>query len=153
MEDLRIRPLGRDDSVPYDLLLSADPNRALVDAYVKRGATYVAETDEGLVGVYVLIDTRPDTMELVNVAVADAFQGRGIGKRLVLHAIESARAAGVKTLEVGTGSTGVTQLALYQKCGFRMVGIDRDFFVRHYDEPIYENGMQLLDMVRLAMDL
>ncbi|HZG78294.1 MAG TPA: GNAT family N-acetyltransferase [Paenibacillus sp.] len=154
MDDLRIRALGRDDAVPYDLLLSADPNRALVDAYLKRGTTFVAETAEGkIIGVYVLIETRPDTMELVNVAVADAYQGRGIGKRLVLHAIEAARSAGVKTLEVGTGSTGVTQLALYQKCGFRMVGIDRDFFVRHYDEPIYENGMQLFDMVRLAIDL
>ena len=153
MGEMRIRALGRDDAVPYDLLLSADPNRALVDAYLKRGATFVAETAEEVIGVYVLIDTRPDTMELVNVAVADAYQGRGIGKRLVLHAIQSARSAGVKTLEVGTGSTGVTQLALYQKCGFRMVGIDRDFFLRHYDEPIYENGMRLLDMVRLAIDL
>ncbi len=153
MDELRIRPLERDEAVPYELLLSADPNRALVDAYAKRGTTQVAETAEGVIGVYVLIDTRPDTMELVNVAVADAHQGRGIGKRLVLHAIQAARSAGVKTLEVGTGSTGVTQLALYQKCGFRMVGIDRDFFVRHYDEPIYENGMQLFDMVRLAMDL
>ncbi|MNJ03534.1 putative N-acetyltransferase YvbK [compost metagenome] len=60
---------------------------------------------------------------------------------------------GYQTIEVGTGSTGVAQLALYQKCGFRMTGIDRDFFTRHYAEPIYENGMQLKDMVRLSQDL
>lgn len=35
-----------------------------------------------------------------------------------------------------------------------MVAIDRDFFVRHYEEPIIiENGMVLQDMVRLSQDL
>jgi hypothetical protein len=56
-------------------------------------------------------------------------------------------------VEVGTGSTGVEQLYLYQKCGFRMTHIDRDFFVRHYSEPIVENGLVLRDMVRLSLDI
>lgn len=47
----------------------------------------------------------------------------------------------------------MAQLYLYQKCGFRMTSIDRDFFVRHYAEPIIENGLVLKDMVRLSQDI
>jgi len=141
------------EAPPMDLLLLADPNRSLVEEYLGRGRCYVAELDGTIVGVYVLIPTRPATAELVNVAVAEALHGQGFGKRLVQHAVQTARELGYQTIEVGTGSTGVVQLALYQKCGFRMTGIDRDFFVRHYGEPIYENGIQLKDMVRLSQDL
>jgi ribosomal protein S18 acetylase RimI-like enzyme len=92
-------------------------------------------------------------MEIVNLAVREEYQGKGVGKKLIGHAVARARAMQARTLEIGTGSTGVGQLLLYQKCGFRITGVDRDFFVRHYPEPLYENGMQLRDMVRLGMDL
>lgn len=148
-----IRLLETNEPLPMKLLLLADPSERLVLDYTKRGYCYVAETENHIVGVYVLLPTRPDTAELVNVAVEEALHGQGIGKKLVNHAVETARKLGFSTIEVGTGSTGVAQLALYQKCGFRMTGIDRDFFVRHYEEEIYENGMRLYDMVRLSQDL
>ena len=150
---MNIRKLNTHEKPPMDLLLLADPSLRLVEDYVKRGHCYVAEEDSHQIGVYVLLPTRPDTIELVNVAVSENLHGQGYGKQLVNHAIGQARELGYATIEVGTGSTGVAQLALYQKCGFRMTGIDRDFFVRHYDEEIYENGMRLRDMVRLAQDL
>jgi len=148
-----VRQLGAEEQLPMELLLLADPSERLVEDYVRRGICYVAQEGEATIGVYVLLPTRPDTVELVNVAVDEAIQGRGIGKRLVLHAVEQARKLGYATIEVGTGNSSIGQLALYQKCGFRMVSIDRDFFLRHYEEPIYENGMQVLDMVRLSQDL
>lgn len=148
-----IRKLAAGERHPMELLLLADPSRRLVEDYIERGQCFVAEIGERIIGVYVLLPTRPDTVELVNVAVAEDEQGKGIGKQLVQHAVATAKELGYATIEIGTGSTGVAQLALYQKCGFRMIGIDRDFFVRHYEEEIYENGMRLRDMVRLSQDL
>lgn len=148
-----IRLLEPNEPLPMKLLLLADPSERLVLDYTQRGYCYVAEKENHIIGVYVLLPTRPDTAELVNVAVEETLQSQGIGKKLVTHAVETARKLGFSTIEVGTGSTGVAQLALYQKCGFRMTGIDRDFFVRHYEEEIYENGMRLYDMVRLSQDL
>lgn len=136
-----------------DLLLLADPAKEMVADYVSRGRVFVAEADGEIVGVGALIRTRPATMELVNVAVRPDRQGRGLGKAIVRAAIEMARASGVRTLELGTGNSGVGALALYQKMGFRIVGVDRDFFTRHYSEPIVENGIPCRDMIRLAMDL
>lgn len=152
-EDMIIQPLGSESHPPMDLLLLADPSRALVEGYLKRGTCYVAILDDVMVGVYVLLPTRPDTIELVNVAVDEAHQGRGIGKKLVEHAIQQARQLGYRTIEIGTGNSSVGQLALYQKCGFRITGVDRDFFLRHYEEPIFENGIQVVDMIRMSQDI
>lgn len=151
--NIHIRLLRMGEDPPMKLLLLADPSVNHVQEYIQRGQCYVAELEEDIVGVYVLLPTRPGTAELVNVAVDEEFHGQGIGKQLVNHAVQSARSLGFATIEVGTGSTGVVQLALYQKCGFRMTSIDRDFFIRHYNEEIYENGMRLYDMVRLSQDL
>ncbi|WP_053377424.1 GNAT family N-acetyltransferase [Paenibacillus sp. FJAT-27812] len=150
---MEIRELLKEEQPPMELLLLADPSEALVSQYLKRGKCYVAVLDNEIIGEYVLLPTRPDTVEIVNVAVAENHQGKGIGKRLVKHAIQQAMKQGHKTIEIGTGNSGVAQLALYQKCGFRMTSIDRDFFIRHYSEPIYENGIQVVDMVRLSQDL
>lgn len=151
--DILIRPLGETDQPPMELLLLADPSEKLVNGYLKRGRCWVAEAKDEVIGVYVLVETRPETVELVNVAVRGDMQGRGIGKLLVVHAVKTARELGFRTVELGTGNSSVHQLRLYQKCGFRIIGVDTDFFVRYYDEPIYENGIQCRDMIRLMQDL
>lgn len=153
MINLNIDRLEISEHPPMKLLLSADPSERLIQEYISRGICYVANLKEKIIGVYVLLPTRPDTVELVNVAVDDSFQRQGIGKQLVKHAVHTAQQLGFATIEVGTGSTSIHQLTLYQKCGFRMTSIDRDFFIRHYDEEIHENGMKLYDMVRLSQDL
>ncbi len=79
--------------------------------------------------------------------------GKGIGKQLVMDAINVAKAKGYKTIEIGTGNSSIGQLALYQKCGFRIIGVDTDFFIRHYPEEIIENGILCRDMIRLSQGL
>lgn len=147
-----IRKLKKDEKLPMELLLLADPSREIVEEYVNRGECFIAENEQQIIGVYVLLPTRPETVELVNVAVAEEQHGRGIGKLLVMDAIKVAKTKGYKTIEIGTGNSSIGQLALYQKCGFRVVGVDLDFFVRHYPEKIFENGIQCRDMVRLSQD-
>ncbi len=92
-------------------------------------------------------------MEIMNIAVVEHLQGTGIGKKLLRHAVETAKGYGMSKLEVGTGNSSVSQLALYQKCGFRIFSIDFDYFSKHYEEEIIENGIVCRDMIRLAMEL
>lgn len=151
--DVKIRLLEVNEEAPTELLLLADPSEKLVKEYLSRGQCFVATENDEVIGVIVLIRTRPETTEIVNIAVREDYQNKGIGKRLVLFAIEIAKEQHIKTIEIGTGNSGVNQLALYQKCGFRITGVDRDFFIRHYKEKIYENGIQVIDMIRLSLDL
>ncbi|MBO0960021.1 GNAT family N-acetyltransferase [Neobacillus sp. MM2021_6] len=148
-----IRKLNINEEPPMDLLLLADPSKIIIKEYMQRGECFVAETDAQIIGVYVLLPTRPETVELVNIAVIETQQGKGLGKQLVINAIQVAKSKGYRTIEVGTGNSSIGQLALYQKCGFRITGVDINFFIRHYPEEIFENGIQCRDMVRLSQNL
>lgn len=150
---MNIRLLKKYEKPPMELLLLADPSKIIVENYLNRGDCFIAENDDQVIGVYVLLPTRPETVELINVAVSEEYHGRGIGKRLVMHAIQVAKEKGYKTMEIGTGNSSIGQLALYQKCGFRITSIDFDFFIKHYKDPIFENGIQCRDMIRLSQHL
>jgi GNAT superfamily N-acetyltransferase len=150
---MRIRELNFNEEPPIDLLLLADPSQKLIEEYLNRGVCYVAENNKALIGVYVLLPTRPETVELVNIAVSENEQGKGIGKQLVMDAIQISKMRGYKTIEVGTGNSSIGQLALYQKCGFRITSVDPDFFIRHYEDKIFENGIWCKDMIRMSQDL
>ncbi len=86
----------------------------------------------------------------MSIAVHPDHQKSGIGATLLKWIIDFYGRAGASRLEVGTGTFGY-QLAFYQRQGFRVTGIDRDFFVENYDEPIFEDGIRLVDMLRLTI--
>lgn len=138
---------------PRELLLLADESEASVADYIGRGTCYVALQDERTVGEYVLLHTRPFTAEVVNIAVEPAYQRQGIGTALLRHAVRTARRAGFRRLEIGTGDSGRRQIALYERCGFVRCGIEQDYFRKYYPAPIFENGVECRHMVRLCMEL
>lgn len=148
-----IRKLNKDESLPTELMLLADPAEKVVREYVSRGSVYLLEKDGRIIGECVLVPTRPGTVELMNIAVDGDYQGQGFGKQLVEHAIATTKEQDYKIMDVGTASLGIEQLMFYQKCGFRMTSIDHDFFVKHYDDPIIINDIRLRDMVRLSLEL
>ncbi|KGX90937.1 N-acetyltransferase [Pontibacillus halophilus JSM 076056 = DSM 19796] len=150
---MEIRKLEPGERPPYDLLLLADPSIERVEQTVKLGDCYVAYEEEVPVGVYVLYETEPRLVEITNLAVKESAQGKGIGRMLVIHAFEQAKSLGMKEIIVKTGNSSIPVLALYQKCGFRMMYIERDYFVIHYDDPIVEDGIPCLDQVHLSKSL
>lgn len=151
--EIIIESLEEKNKAPMDLLLLADPSEEMIREYISGGECHVAKNKDEIVGVLILLRTRPHTMEIMNVAVKQEAQNKGVGRRLILHAIAEAKRAGAKTIEIGTGNPGVGQMLLYQKCGFRIVGVEFDYFRNNYRERIYENGIECRDMIRLRMDL
>lgn len=150
---MEVRELNQLEEAPMHLLLLADPSPSLIEDYLHKGHCYLGVEANDIIGVYILLAKSSTTIELVNLAVAPQFQNQGIGKQLINHAIQIAKNKGYQTIEVGTGNSSIGQLALYQKCGFSIYAVDRDFFVKHYDEPIFENGIHCRDMIRLKQTL
>lgn len=150
---MHIRELHPGESPPHDLLLTADPSPCMIKDYLDRGMCFIAEESGIVLGVFVLLPTRPHTIELINIAVIENERGKGIGKTLVLKAIEIATLQKYKRIEVGTGNSSLNQLALYQKCGFRISEIEKDFFTTYYSQKIIENDIHCQDMIRLTKDL
>ncbi|QBR02410.1 N-acetyltransferase [Paraburkholderia pallida] len=134
-----------------ELLLLADPSEEKVRAYLPASRCFVVLNDGVVVGVCAVQQKEAGVHELMNIAVRPEQQQLGVGSRLLKWVIEIYRAAGARALEVGTGSFGY-QLTFYQRHGFRVAEIDRDFFVTHYGEPIFEEGIRLRDMLRLRIE-
>ena len=138
---LKIEEVKTNRDIPFDLLDLADPSRAMIEEYLKTGTCYLAKVESQVIGALVLDPLGSDRMEIKNIAVAESEQGKGYGKALLAHAERIAREYGAEKLIIGTGNSSLNQLALYQKAGFEIVGIENDFFTKNYPEPIYENGI------------
>ena len=145
-----IRKVETDKKRYLDLLLLADEQEDMVDRYLERGTLYVLE-DDGVKAECVVTDEGDRILELKNIAVEPAAQGKGYGKALIDFLIET-YAGQYTALQVGTGDSPST-IPFYEACGFRRHHLVKNFFTDHYDHPIYECGVQLVDMVYLQREL
>jgi GNAT superfamily N-acetyltransferase len=134
------------------LLLAEESERAL-----RWGLAHLVDTvyrmDDGgqLVGVATL-RWRDDPCEIMELAVAPERQGQGLGKRFVAWLIDEARRRDKRQLLVGTANASIDNIAFYQKCGFRMDHVRKDYFW-YYDEPPIEHGIPIRDMLVFRFDL
>jgi ribosomal protein S18 acetylase RimI-like enzyme len=140
------------DLVPKKLLLEADPSIERVNQYLEDSLCYVAIIQNEIVGVCVLKPIDKNRIELFNIAVLPENQKSGIGSQLLQFVLERLREKNIETVELGTGTFGY-QLTFYQRFGFRVDSIRKDYFINNYDEPIFENDIQLKDMLRLILKL
>ncbi len=147
------RILGKGEELPYDLLLLADEFAEVIDRYIFNSQVYVYEIDQKIIGQYAMYRLSNDEVEIKNIAVLPDYQGKGIGKFLLKDADQRAKASGFKTMFIGTGDVMMMQLLLYQKTGYEMNYLKKNFYIDNYPEPIYENGLQLKHMVMLRKEL
>ena len=147
---MKIRRVETDKKQYLALLLLADEQEDMVDRYLERGTMYVLE-DGGVRAECVVTDEGDGVLELKSLAVEPAFQGRGYGKALVNFLVQTYKER-YAVLQVGTGDSPST-VPFYEACGFRRHHLVKNFFTDHYDRPIYECGVQLVDMVYLQRKL
>jgi GNAT superfamily N-acetyltransferase len=83
---------------------------------------------------------------------AAALRGRGYGKQIIQALQDELPRHGGRSLLVGTANAALENIAFYQKCGFRMYEIRRDYFA-YIQPPVLEHGILLRDMLVLRYDL
>ena len=88
---LIFNPITQLTSEHFDLLLEADPSKELVENYFNRSTTFEVLKDFDLVGIIVLIETRPDSIEIVNISVHQNHQNKGYGQETLRFAIQYAK--------------------------------------------------------------
>lgn len=147
---MQIRIVTEQKKRYLELLLLGDEQENMIDRYLERGAMYVLEDPEP-VGVCVVTDEGNGILELKNIAVSPAVQGRGYG-RAMLKFLQSRYRGQYRLLQAGTGDSPLT-VPFYEACGFRRSHVIPDFFTRYYDHPIFEAGVQLRDLVYLQKPL
>jgi ribosomal protein S18 acetylase RimI-like enzyme len=136
--------------IPIDLLILADPSEIKIRSYLPKSKCFAILNSENILGACVVKPLEANTYELMSIAIQPSHQNCGLGSALLKWVIEFYRKFGATQIVVGTGTFGY-QLAFYQRHGFRVTSIDHNFFVNNYHEPIFENGIQLFDMLRLTL--
>jgi chromate reductase len=122
-----------------------DDERILAAMREPACTTYAATRDGRTVGAAVVRWDEHEPSELLYLAVDAAERGHGHGRQIVA-ALQAELPAHGRTLLVGTANCALDNIAFYQKCGFRMSAVHRDFF-DYIQPPITEHGIVMRDMI------
>ena len=147
---MTIREVKENKKQHLDLLLLADEQEDMIDRYLEDGTLYALD-DSGVQAICVVTDEGEGILEIKNIATRPESQGKGYGRKLIEH-IKQTYKGQYRILQVGTGDSPLT-VPFYEKCGFVRSHYIKNFFTDNYDHPIFECGVQLVDMVYLRQEL
>jgi [ribosomal protein S18]-alanine N-acetyltransferase len=148
--EVRIRPAGVQDLAgvsylerrAFSLPWTPDSFQALLGAERARFVVAVPEESSRAAGSgagpggpspvlgYGVLWWASDQGELANLAVDPDFRRRGVGSLLLDHLLAEAGAAGLRAVFLEVRASNEAAASLYEKRGFREVGVRRDYYAR-----------------------
>lgn len=140
-----INPLN----TPMDLLLLSDPSLKSINTYIKNSRVMVARKKSSIIGIIVFTKRSEATYEVVNLAVEERCQHKGVGRSLIKAVEAKMKALGAKKLIISTSNSSLRQLGLYQKLGFRIEDIEKNYYIKNYKDELWENNILCRDKIVL----
>ena len=135
------RPTTGADDRQNDPFPAADcppPQGALLES--------AGQADEGIVGLgcyWAILDEAHITL----LAIAPPYRGQGLGRRLLLHLLASARQRDLTRATLEVRATNQPALTLYESLGFRTAGRRRHYYSDGEDALIlWQSGLQSVAM-------
>ena len=147
---MEIKLITSDKKEFLDLLLLADEQESMIDRYLERGDMFVLY-DDGLKALCVVTREGEGIYEIKNIATVPFFQRQGYGKRLIEFYLNIIRGSVLKCWWVQEMcllpdlSMNIAVFAISHRI--------KNFFTDNYDHPMYEDDMQLVDMIYLKKTL
>lgn len=93
----------------------------------------VEETDKNIRGfIIVLYNKRTKVAGIETLNVNPVYQGYGIGKKLLLGAEEDIFSKNIKKIRLEVSTGNIPAIKLYQKSGFRVSGILKDYYYHNH---------------------
>ncbi|NOK61902.1 MAG: hypothetical protein GFH27_549289n403 [Chloroflexi bacterium AL-W] len=114
-------------------------------------AVYRIDDAQKLIGV-VTLQWRDEPAEIIDLAVHADRRGQGIGKKIIAWLLDEGRRRRKHEILVGTANSSIDNIAFYQKCGFRIDHVRKDYFW-YYEDPLFEHGIRVRDMLVFRVDL
>jgi GNAT superfamily N-acetyltransferase len=146
---MEIKKINENKEHFMDLLLLGDEQESMVEKYLHRGELF-ALYDNDLKTVAVVTRENEEVYEIKNIATYEKYQRKGYGSSMLEYIIEEYKSK-CSLLLLGTGEIE-TILSYYKKFGFTYSHTIKNFFTENYDHEMFENGIQLRDMIYLKID-
>jgi ribosomal protein S18 acetylase RimI-like enzyme len=138
-----IRALTREAYAKWVPLIGREPKPMTADyaEAVRRHRIDLLHLD-GVLAALIETIAEADHLLIENVAVSPAFQGRGLGRKLMAHAEQLAASAGFGEIRLYTNKLFTQNIELYRKLGYR---VDREEVLEigvavHMSKPIRAAG-------------
>ena len=144
---MRIEEIHKYKKKFLPLLLLGDEQEDMIDRYLGDCQMFVLFDGTEAIGECVVKVSGNGLVEIKNIAVMPGYQHKGYG-RMLIDFLESKFRKLHSVMQVGTGDSPLT-IPFYEKCGFIRTHIIKNFFTDNYDHPIFEDGIQLIDMIYL----
>jgi ribosomal-protein-alanine N-acetyltransferase len=126
-------------------------SRALFEEEIGRGfsdATVVVGEPDGTVAGYAICWTIGEESHLLNIAVRPDARKRGIGRSLLRECIRRSMLAGGRRIFLEVRPTNQEAIRMYEKEGFRFVGIRRGYYTDTGEDAIvFAMGIGKMDDV------
>jgi len=146
---MKIKQITDNKEQYMDLLLIADEQENMIKKYLNRGDLF-ALYDDDLKTVAVVTKEKNDTYEIKNIATYEKYRCKGYGGCMIKYIIQHYKNQ-CKVLIVGTGENEKI-LSFYKSFGFIYSHTIKNFFIDNYDHEMFEDGIQLKDMIYLKME-
>ena len=136
-----------------NLLLIGDEDEKMVKSYINEGSLFTIVYEKKEIGVVqCLIDEEESAVEVKNMGLKEAYRRKGIGSKVIKKLEALYECNHYSKMIVGTADSSLENIAFYKKAGFYQSGVKKNFFLQ-YVPPIYENGLQAIDMVMFEKKL
>ena len=141
----------KDNKEQYmDLLLEADPEKEVVEKYLKDGELFVLTYKDDVACVAIVTKIDEDIVELKNIATAEKYRGQGHGKKIIKYLFDNYKQRYEKMI-VGTTENNIP---FYVKVGFdKYYKTIKNFFVDNYKEEVWDGDLHCIDMYYYSKDL
>jgi [ribosomal protein S18]-alanine N-acetyltransferase len=103
-------------------------SEAQLEESLQNHTVFVAEECGELTG-FAIFHTIIDEAELLNIVVAPAQQGKGIGKALLLYVLKIYNAQNIERCFLEVAVNNLPAVALYKRLGFMQVGLRKNYYV------------------------
>lgn len=137
------------------LFAEADDSESQIAAYRDLGEVLVAQEAGKILGHVQMVPTdEPESIEIKSIAVLENRRSQGIGTALLQGALEHCRRQDARLVSLATAAASIDALKFYQRNGFRLRRVIRDFYSPECGyRPLLINGIPLLDEVILDFEL
>lgn len=142
---VQLKKLTSNKKIHLDLLLLADPEEKAIDKYINDSEVFSLIENEKVLGQCAVTEIDKHRCEIKNIAIYENIHKKGYGRKFINLICNYYRDKYTSIL-VGTADNGIE---FYEKCGFKISHKIKNFFIDNYDIPIYDDGVQCIDMIYL----
>lgn len=145
MSSMQIKEITQNKNNFMDILLIGDEEQSMIEKYLALGRLFVLYSSNIPVSVCVVQQIDESIAEIKNLATYPEQQNKGYATELLNFVFKKYKDK-AQCIILGTGENPKT-LNFYKKKGFMVTHRIKNFFTENYSHPIYENGVQLVDMI------